>query len=75
MKLKKKKQRLTERFYYFLVSFILTLSFLCVPLSIYVSYCNTRALGFGDTRRPVELYRGYDGGYVFVLGDKSYILP
>lgn len=69
-----KKQRLCERFYYFLVSFIFTMSFLCVPLSMYVSYGNTRALGFGDTQRPVEVYQRDDGKYVLVFGEKSFVI-
>lgn len=69
-----KKRRLSNRFYYFFVSFILTFSFLSVFLSMYVSYTNTRELGFGDIRRPVDLYQRVDGNYVFVFGDKSTVI-
>lgn len=68
------KKRISEKYYYFFVSLILSLSILTVFLSMLVSYANTQEQGFGEIRRPLDIYQRVDGNYVFVLGDSSTLI-
>lgn len=68
------KKRLSEKYYYFFVSFILSLSILTVFLSMLIAYANTQEQGFGEIRRPIDIYQRVDGNYVFVLGDSSTLI-
>lgn len=68
-----KKKRFTEKYYSFIVSFVLVFSFLFVGLSMFVSYANTQEQAFGEIARPIDIYQRVDGAFVFTAGKKSYV--
>jgi hypothetical protein len=68
----KTKGRISNKYYYFFISFTVTLCIIALLLSMYVSYSNTRKTGFGETSPPIEIYRQVNGEFVFVLGENKY---